>query len=133
MKNWPGSIAGHGFLRPIVNRAFHAYAQRRIAHLSRLDSVHVQRRTLLSLVRRASQTRFGRDHRFPSIQSVSQYQAEVPLRTYEQLWNDYLRDHYPVLEDVTWPGRIPYFALTSGTTLGATKYIPVSRAMLASN
>ena len=36
-------------------------------------------------------------------------------------------------DDLTWPGRTPYFALTSGTTQGATKYIPVSRAMLASN
>src|SRR5206468_7995584 len=35
--------------------------------------------------------------------------------------------------DLTWPGRIPYLALTSGTTTGATKYIPVSRAMVASN
>src|SRR6476659_2081087 len=34
---------------------------------------------------------------------------------------------------MTWPGRIPYLALTSGTTQGTTKYIPVSRQMLASN
>jgi hypothetical protein len=133
MRNWLESIAGHGLLRPIVNQAFHAYAQRRTTHLASLDPVRVQEQTLLSLVRRASQTRLGRDHDFPSIRSVSQFQARVPLRTYEQLWDTYLQDHYPILEDVTWPGRIPYFALTSGTTLGATKYIPVSQAMLASN
>jgi hypothetical protein len=34
---------------------------------------------------------------------------------------------------VTWPGRIPYLALSSGTTSGTTKYIPVSPEMLASN
>ena len=45
----------------------------------------------------------------------------------------YLRDQYPVFDNLTWPGRIPYLALTSGTTQGATKYIPVSREMLASN
>ena len=84
-------------------------------------------------MRRARATQFGRDHRFGSIKTVRDYQAAVPLRTYEQLWDDYLSDSYPILNDLTWPGRIPYFALTSGTTLGATKYIPVSRAMLSSN
>jgi GH3 auxin-responsive promoter len=44
-----------------------------------------------------------------------------------------LSAHYPVLDNVTWPGRIPFLALTSGTTQGATKYIPVSAAMLGSN
>src|SRR5439155_5337283 len=57
----------------------------------------------------------------------------VPLRTYEDLWSAYLRDRYPVFDNLTWPGRIPYLALTSGTTQGATKYIPVTREMLASN
>jgi hypothetical protein len=57
----------------------------------------------------------------------------VPVRSYESLWEDYLRDRYPVFQDLTWPGRIPYLALTSGTTQGITKYIPVSREMVASN
>ncbi len=41
--------------------------------------------------------------------------------------------HYPVLDNLTWPGRIPFLALTSGTTQGATKYIPISTEMVASN
>src|SRR5439155_10839096 len=59
--------------------------------------------------------------------------GRVPLRTYEALWHDYLESSYPVFEDLTWPGRIPFLALTSGTTTGATKFIPVSREMIASN
>ena len=78
-------------------------------------------------------TRFGRDHAFERIRTVADFQSAVPLRTYEALWNDYLRDRYPVFENLTWPGRIPFLALTSGTTQGATKYIPVSREMVASN
>jgi len=64
---------------------------------------------------------------------VADFQRAVPVRTYESLWNDYLRDAYPVFEDLTWPGRIPFLALSSGTTEGATKYIPVSAEMVASN
>jgi hypothetical protein len=64
---------------------------------------------------------------------VADFQQWVPLRTYEDLWDAYLRDRYPVFEDLTWPGRVPYLALTSGTTRGATKYIPVSSDMVSSN
>jgi hypothetical protein len=38
-----------------------------------------------------------------------------------------------VLDDISWPGRIPYLALSSGTTSGTTKYIPVTRAQMAAN
>ena len=93
----------------------------------------IQARTLHRLVRTARFTRFGRDHGFASIRTVDDFQRAVPLRTYEDLWTDYLEARYPVFEDLTWPGRIPYLALTSGTTQGATKYVPVSREMLASN
>lgn len=126
-------IAGNPLIRSGVNRAYSAYAQWRLACLAGHDPVRVQERTILRLVNKARFTRFGRDHRFASVRNVRDFQKAVPIRTYEDLWADYLRDRYPVFDDLTWPGRIPYLALTSGTTQGATKYIPVSREMLASN
>lgn len=128
-----GRLAGMTPVRAAVNRGFHAYARRRMRTLDRLDPVAVQERTLRALVRMAGSTRFGRDHRFDEIRSVADFQDRVPARTYEELWDLYLKDHYPAFEDLTWPGRIPFLALSSGTTTGATKYIPVSRAMVASN
>jgi hypothetical protein len=127
------AFAGTPLVRKVVNRQFQSFAQRRVAELARVDPVAVQETTLQSLVRKARATRFGRDHRFDTLRSVADFQRAVPLRTYEDLWKRYLADQYPVFENLTWPGRIPYLALTSGTTQGATKYIPVSRAMLASN
>ena len=35
--------------------------------------------------------------------------------------------------DVTWPGKIKYYALSSGTSEAASKYIPVTKEMLRSN
>src|SRR5262249_24938913 len=61
------------------------------------------------------------------------YQRAVPLRDYDAFWQHYWQSAFPRVVDVTWPGLIPYFALSSGTTSGATKYVPVSREMLASN
>jgi hypothetical protein len=126
-------IAGHHLVRTRVNQAYMRYARRRTGALAAADPVRVQEQTLRRLVRKARFTRFGRDHGFAGIVGVESYQRAVPLRTYEDLWTVYLRDRYPVFEDLTWPGRVPYLALTSGTTQGATKYIPVSREMLASN
>jgi hypothetical protein len=126
-------LAGAPAVRGLVNRGFRGDARRRMARLAAFDPVRMQERTLLRLVHQARRTRFGRDHGFAALRSVADYQRAVPLRTYEDIWQLYFRDRYPVFDDLTWPGRIPYLALTSGTTQGATKYIPVSRAMLASN
>jgi hypothetical protein len=120
-------------VRALVNQGFRRGARRRLSRLEESDPIRVQERTLLGLVKKARATRFGRDHRFASIRSVADFQQAVPLRTYEDVWKLYFRDNYPVFDNLTWPGRIPYLALTSGTTQGTTKYIPVSRSMLASN
>lgn len=127
------AAAGSPPARAAVNRGFHVYAARRTRAVASLRPVATQERTLRSLVRRAAETRFGRDHHFNAIGSLTDFQARVPLRTYEDLWKQYLQAHYPRFQDLTWPGLIPFIALTSGTTTGATKYIPVSREMVASN
>jgi hypothetical protein len=109
------------------------YAVRRTARLDHCSPARIQQRTLLRLVRHAHRTRFGIEHDFASIRKVADYQRRVPLRTYESFWTDYWSAPFPYLDNATWPGPIPYFALSSGTTSGATKYIPLSRQMLASN
>ncbi len=109
------------------------YAAHRTAQLDQRSPAQLQQQTLLRLVRHAWRTRFGRDHDFDGIRGIADYQRRVPLRSYEAFWSDYWRAPFPCLADVTWPGRVPYFALSSGTTSGATKYVPLSRQMLASN
>lgn len=109
------------------------YARRRLAQLKRLDSASVQQQTLLRLLRAAADTGFGKDHDFRSIGSVADYQARVPLRRYEDFWQGYWKPLFPVIENATWPGRIPFFAVTSGTSTGRTKYIPLTRPILRNN
>ncbi|MFO1153805.1 MAG: GH3 auxin-responsive promoter family protein [Rhodospirillales bacterium] len=110
-----------------------AYAFVRSRILAAEDPTVSQQRQLLKLVKAAKDTRFGRDHRFADISSVADYQARVPLRTYGQHWDDYWKDPFPHLTDCTWPGTIPYFAVSSGTSSGKVKYIPCSAAMVKSN
>ncbi len=114
---------------PLMRR----WAGWRGAKLDRLNAAAVQERHLLSLVGRARPTRFGADHDFNGARSVAEFQARVPLRRYEDFWDGYWREPFPHLKDVTWPGAMPYFAVTSGTTTGRTKYIPCSKEMIAAN
>ena len=109
------------------------YARRRLRHLAQMDPQRAQRRVLASLIRRARGTRFGRDHGFSTAWSLDDYRARVPLRDYDGFWDAYWREPFPRLADCTWPGLIPWLAVSSGTTTGTTKYIPVSREMHRSN
>ncbi|WP_420394133.1 GH3 family domain-containing protein [Acuticoccus sp.] len=109
------------------------YGKLRMRRLARRSAAAMQSSQLLRLVRRAEATRFGRDHDFASIRTVRDYQERVPLRSFEDLNEAYFKDAFPVLTDVTWPGTIPYFAVSSGTSSGRTKHIPVSRDMVRSN
>ncbi|MBV8704118.1 MAG: GH3 auxin-responsive promoter family protein, partial [Acetobacteraceae bacterium] len=109
------------------------YAAWRRRQLAAEDAAIEQERQLLRLVRRARGTAFGRAHGFDRIDSVAAFQSRVRLRRYEDFWREWWQPAFPRLRDVSWPGTIPYLAATSGTTTGATKYIPVSRAMMAAN
>jgi len=110
------------------------------------DSFAGQREMLSRLVAVGAATRFGRDHGLtelagePFDRLYAQYRRRVPIRTYSDFWKEYfqggLREEDSgkrlLLEDTTWPGKIPFFCETSGTT-APTKYIPFSREMFAAN
>jgi hypothetical protein len=108
-------------------------AARRRDELAHLDPVATQERVLRGLIRRAAGTRFGRDYDFASIRSVADFQARVPLRNYDAMWSDYWQAAFPRLGGVSWPGPMRHLALSSGTTTGKTKYLPITRATRRSN
>ncbi|MFO1170843.1 MAG: GH3 auxin-responsive promoter family protein [Hyphomicrobiaceae bacterium] len=109
------------------------YARMRLRQLAHENVVRSQRQVLKRLLAKARDTRFGREHGFSSIDGVETYQTRVPLRTHEDFWRDYWKDSFPRIENVTWPGLIPYFALSSGTTTGMNKYIPMTHQLMHAN
>ncbi|KUJ86169.1 hypothetical protein AVO45_04200 [Ruegeria marisrubri] len=106
-----------------------AYARLRVARLNAQDPVAVQERVLQRLLHRARATRFGQRHGFPSLSTIGDFQKRVPVRRYSQFLKEWWQTEYPNLTNVTWPGQIPFFAMTSGTTTGRSKYIPYTREM----
>ena len=110
-----------------------SYARFRHRKLKEQNHSLTQENELLKLVKHAASTRFGRDHNFSAIKSVADFQSAVPLRRYEDLWDNYWKPHFPRIENCTWPGLVPFFCVSSGTTAGRTKYIPYTQEMIKSN
>ncbi len=94
-----------------------------------------QRRQLDYLLRSAKHTAFGLAHDFDSILDAENvhaaFDSRVPLTDYSGMKQWWSRS-YQGEANVSWPGLTTYFALSSGTTEGASKYIPITHKMLKS-
>ncbi len=84
----------------------------------------------------AKKTAFGHRYNFQNIiqknDLVSSYQQSVPITEYEQFFSEWLNETIEGKKDIIWPGKIKYFALSSGTTGSPSKRIPVSTEMIRS-
>ncbi len=77
------------------------------------------------LIERGRQTEYGRRYDFGSINKRTDYAATVPVTNYESLRGMIRRMMYGE-ENVLWPGRVEWFAKSSGTTSDRSKFIPVT-------
>ena len=85
----------------------------------------VQRTTLVELLEAAKHTEFGKTYHFEKIKSYEDFAKRVPLFDYES-FTPYLEKNIKGKQQVFWPSDIKWFAKSSGTTAGRSKYIPVS-------
>ena len=100
---------------------------RRIAEIGRYagNAEEIQRKQLEKLLQKARTTEFGRLHGFAGIHSAEEFARHVPVCTYEQM-HGYAERMARGEKNVLWPGRVVYYAQSSGTTDARSKYIPVS-------
>lgn len=84
-----------------------------------------QEALLLSLVKTAEKTLFGRERNFENIKSIKDYQNKVAITDYEGL-KPYIEKVKRGQRNILWTDTPEYFAKTSGTTSGS-KYIPISK------
>lgn len=89
------------------------------------NALRDQEKILRSLIKTATSTAFGKDHRFEKITDHETFMKQVPVRDYEALSN-YINRAVNGEADVLWPGKPLYWSKTSGTTSGV-KYIPVTK------
>ena len=91
-------------------------------------TIKIQDDILLRLIKKAANTKFGKDHKFTTISNYEEFKNMVPIRDYESIKN-YIKDIQNGKENILWPGKPKYLAKTSGTTSG-TKYIPITKESL---
>jgi hypothetical protein len=96
-----------------------------------------QLRVLKKLLSKARFTAFGQQYRFDEIllsrHAGKAFQDRVPVHDYSKIYEEWWKKTLDGVPDVTWPGKIKYYALSSGTSDAASKYIPVTKEMLRSN
>ena len=92
------------------------------------NPLYYQKKIFFNLIKKASDTDFGKDHNFHKIKDYGDFQTEVPVRDYEGL-RPYIEKMLSGKASVLWPGKPLYYAKTSGTTSGV-KYIPLSKASM---
>lgn len=101
------------------------------------DKRSQQIRVLKKLLKKARFTEFGQHYRFDEIlfsRHVGKaFQQQVPVHDYNKIYERWWKKTLEGVTDVAWPGKIKYYALSSGTSDAASKYIPVTKDMLRSN
>lgn len=96
-----------------------------------------QRHTIRQLLERGQYTAFGKHYDFAGILSkevdfIKAFREKVPVHTYNEMYEQWWHRCLEGEENVTWPGKVKYFALSSGTSESASKHIPVTQDMLKS-
>lgn len=94
-----------------------------------------QENTLQSLLKTAQNTAFGRHYKFAEILKtddiIKSFAETVPFHDYYKLKDEWWHKTISGEENITWPGKVNYFAVSSGTT-SKRKRIPVTDDMLKS-
>lgn len=88
-----------------------------------------QKKILFELIRKSKKTSFWKKYNFDTIESVKDFQRQVPIFHYKDFEPWILRMVKGEL-DVSYPGKIDRFATSSGTTGGTAKYIPITKENL---
>lgn len=84
----------------------------------------IQNGVFRKLINSASNTEWGKKHNYASIKSYSDF-SKVPVQTYEEV-KGYIDRMRHGEENLLWPGRVRWYAKSSGTTNDKSKFIPVS-------
>jgi len=101
-----------------------------------INPVKAQKSQLVKLLRKAQFTAFGEHYGFSKILTsedvIRAFRESVPVFDYSKMYKNWWYRSLNGEPYVAWPGKVKYFALSSGTSEAASKYIPVTGDMLRS-
>tara|TARA_R110000868_G_scaffold28633_2_gene107212 strand:- start:68244 stop:69764 length:1521 start_codon:yes stop_codon:yes gene_type:complete len=99
------------------------------------NPIEEQVKVLKDLLEKAKDTAFGRHYDFEAILNTDNpsdlFAKSIPYFDYDKINEEWWQRLHKGEENITWPGRPDYFALSSGTTGKKSKRIPVTAAMIS--
>tara|TARA_B100001287_G_scaffold42180_1_gene31334 strand:+ start:106774 stop:108309 length:1536 start_codon:yes stop_codon:yes gene_type:complete len=118
------------FEKPL-NNFFSWYLERRIKEINFFinEPIQVQDCTLLTNINNAERTKFGSKYNFYEIKDPSTFKNRVPLLRYKDL-APYIFKMKKGESNILWPGKVKWFAQSSGTTNKQIKHIPITKESL---
>jgi hypothetical protein len=103
--------------------------------ISNPEPAEAQKKVLKELLSKAESTAFGKYYQFKKILTADdprkEFASTIPIFSYDKMHAEWWHKIVEGGEDITWPGKVKYFAVSSGTT-SDKKHIPVTDDMLKS-
>ena len=100
----------------------------------------LQKSELRKLIISARDTEFGKHYNFKSIlqsfkipeihRFYKTFKENVPIHSYNDMYSQWWHKAHRGAKNISWPGKVKYFALSSGTSEASSKYIPVTKDMI---
>ena len=119
-----------GLVNKIASFVTGSYAQR--LEKIRTNPLELQHEMLFGNLKTARETTYGKRFAFDEITSYEDYRKRVPVVSYEEFQDEIERARQGE-SNVFWPGKISWFAKSSGTTNAKSKFIPVTNESLEGN
>lgn len=115
----------------LINSVINWWIKKRLHQIELFKKypIEVQNDTFKKLISASYDTEWGKKYGYKNIETISQYKDNVPISSYEDFKHtiDRLRKGE---QNLLWNEEITWFAKSSGTTAGKSKYIPVSQSAL---
>lgn len=119
---------------PMTNNIAKFVLQKRYRRIRQLkeDSKGNQKRTFEYLVSQLAQTEYGKKHGIKTNTRYAYFKKNLPLVQYESLFPE-IRRMIQGERNILWPGKVSWYAKSSGTTNDKSKYIPIPYVNLRKN
>lgn len=115
----------------IINSVFSWFIKKRIHQMELFMKypINVQHELLYKLLANAKNTEWGIQHDYQNIINYQDFINKVPLQTYEDI-EPFISRIKQGEQNILWHSEIKWFAKSSGTSTGKSKFIPVSKESL---
>ncbi len=105
------------------------------------NSLELQKAELQKLLIHARGTEFGNHYNFNQVlngfrssdkQFYNLFKERIPIFDYNKIYQEWWNKCLDGKSNVCWPGKVKFFALSSGTAESSSKHIPITEEMIKS-